>query len=332
MSWGRLLQGRVEAVDDLLRQEWSPADNPLEATGAVALRGHARLLGDLAELDELVRRWSPDTSPGRTAKWWLAAELAVARGRHRDALALLRAAEGEATDVDLFGMLPVVRWVAVRAAAEARVPWEQVGLDRPDVDEVPWGAPHAIPAAVARIIDHGVAGQADAAAELVMRFLATTGEAIMPAVLVLHAGLRAGIAAEELHPLAPVMGGGSRLLSTIVAHLEAAVAGDPQRLLAVARSYEQIGHVLFGAEARAQAGTAWLAQDLPPTPLLQLPAPVLTLRQRELVRQARNGVSNAELAARLTLSVRTVESHLSAAYRKMGISGRADLRSLPPDD
>ena len=49
----------------------------------------------------------------------------------------------------------------------------------------------------------------------------------------------------------------------------------------------------------------------------------LTEREREILRLASDGRSNQEVAEALTLSVRTVERHLSNAYLKLGISGRS---------
>ncbi|GAA2825825.1 helix-turn-helix transcriptional regulator [Crossiella cryophila] len=57
------------------------------------------------------------------------------------------------------------------------------------------------------------------------------------------------------------------------------------------------------------------------------PAVVLTGQEERVARLARDGWANREIAARLGLAVRTVEVHLSRAYRKLGISGRDGLRS-----
>jgi len=49
----------------------------------------------------------------------------------------------------------------------------------------------------------------------------------------------------------------------------------------------------------------------------------LSRREREVLHLAAEGLSNDEMAARMTLSVRTIERHLSNAYLKLGISGKA---------
>lgn len=45
-----------------------------------------------------------------------------------------------------------------------------------------------------------------------------------------------------------------------------------------------------------------------------------------------DGLSNAEIAARLCVTVATVEAHLTRAYRKLGVRSRAGLagRLRPP--
>lgn len=49
----------------------------------------------------------------------------------------------------------------------------------------------------------------------------------------------------------------------------------------------------------------------------------LTQREVELLHLVAEGLTNDEIAERLTLSARTVERHLSNAYRKLGVSGRS---------
>ncbi|BBH69232.1 hypothetical protein ACTI_59170 [Actinoplanes sp. OR16] len=51
-------------------------------------------------------------------------------------------------------------------------------------------------------------------------------------------------------------------------------------------------------------------------------------RERERVAEpAAQGLSNRAIADRLLISARTVTTHLTRAYRKMGIEGRHQLNS-----
>ncbi|MGO4491853.1 LuxR C-terminal-related transcriptional regulator [Arthrobacter sp. 2YAF22_2] len=60
----------------------------------------------------------------------------------------------------------------------------------------------------------------------------------------------------------------------------------------------------------------------------------LTSRESEILKLVAGGASNAEIAARLTVSQRTVEGHLYRIFGKLGVSRRAELvdvqRDLPP--
>jgi DNA-binding CsgD family transcriptional regulator len=59
-----------------------------------------------------------------------------------------------------------------------------------------------------------------------------------------------------------------------------------------------------------------------------LRASSLTLRETEVARLASRGLSDRDIAAELVLSVRTVQSHLASAYRKLGIGSRTELAQL----
>jgi DNA-binding CsgD family transcriptional regulator len=52
----------------------------------------------------------------------------------------------------------------------------------------------------------------------------------------------------------------------------------------------------------------------------------LTEREREVALMAAGGLTSKEIAGRLFLSSRTVETHLDRIYRKLGVAGRDELR------
>jgi DNA-binding CsgD family transcriptional regulator len=103
------------------------------------------------------------------------------------------------------------------------------------------------------------------------------------------------------------------LTRTYARHVNALVAGDAAALAEAAAAFERIGAVGFAGEAAAHAADV-------------SGAPQLTAREREIVALAAEGASNAEIAERLVLSVRTVETHLFRAMKKLGVSSRADLQ------
>jgi DNA-binding CsgD family transcriptional regulator len=55
----------------------------------------------------------------------------------------------------------------------------------------------------------------------------------------------------------------------------------------------------------------------------------LTARERRVAELASRGLSNQMIAERLFLARRTVEAHLTSAYRKLNVHGRAGLASVP---
>ena len=51
----------------------------------------------------------------------------------------------------------------------------------------------------------------------------------------------------------------------------------------------------------------------------------ITERESAVLRDIAAGYSNKEIAARLSLSVKTVEAHKANAMRKLGLAGRIDI-------
>ena len=55
------------------------------------------------------------------------------------------------------------------------------------------------------------------------------------------------------------------------------------------------------------------------------PAPLFSLRERQIVAFITTGCSNREIAARLGLRTQTVKNHLCRIYRKLGLPNRVQL-------
>jgi DNA-binding CsgD family transcriptional regulator len=62
------------------------------------------------------------------------------------------------------------------------------------------------------------------------------------------------------------------------------------------------------------------------------PIPRLTAQEGQIARLARNRLSNAEIGARLFLSARAVQYHLSKVFTKLAIRSRSQLDRALPDD
>jgi DNA-binding NarL/FixJ family response regulator len=58
----------------------------------------------------------------------------------------------------------------------------------------------------------------------------------------------------------------------------------------------------------------------------------LTSQEAQVATLARDGLSNPEIAARLFISVRTVQYHLSKVFTKLGISSRGQLHQVLPGE
>jgi DNA-binding CsgD family transcriptional regulator len=75
-------------------------------------------------------------------------------------------------------------------------------------------------------------------------------------------------------------------------------------------------------------GALRLPRRLGPRPKRRSSTTQLTGREREIVDVALRGMSNSAIADELSLSERTVEAHLAAAYRKLGVRSRGELISV----
>ena len=80
------------------------------------------------------------------------------------------------------------------------------------------------------------------------------------------------------------------------------------------------------ALARFEALRAGLATDEYDLARYRAVVVDLTAREREVARMAASGMTNQQIADALTLSVRTVETHLHRLMRKTGTERRSQLR------
>ena len=139
------------------------------------------------------------------------------------------------------------------------------------------------------------------------------------------------------------------LAAARAAHALGLAAGDPEALAQTSLTFETIGADLLAAECAADAAVAWrkpgqkreaaaaerravmLADrcEGAATPALQAieTRARLTPAERETALLAAAGHSNREIAEKLVLSVRSVETRLQRIYEKLGVSSRAELTS-----
>ena len=133
---------------------------------------------------------------------------------------------------------------------------------------------------------------------------------------------------------------------------EALHDGDGAELSASSTEFEKMGDLIAAVDAAAHAAIAYRQQDLrgsalgcstraealaqqcggARTPILRKAVERLpfTDREREIVMLIGEGLSNRDIAHRLTLSVRTVESHIYKAMAKTGTPNRDELAALLP--
>ncbi|MCV7282916.1 helix-turn-helix transcriptional regulator [Mycolicibacterium flavescens] len=134
------------------------------------------------------------------------------------------------------------------------------------------------------------------------------------------------------------------------AHAAALADGDADALLAASRRYESFGDRVAAADTAAQAVSVYQGRGLrgaamtasavasrlaaecqgARTPALSAAAApqVFTARQREIISLAAQGLSNREIAERLTMSVRSVEGHLFRASQRVGANSREQLIAI----
>ena len=137
-------------------------------------------------------------------------------------------------------------------------------------------------------------------------------------------------------------------------HAAALAASDGAGLVAAGERFEELGGSLWAAEAFASAAAALESEGRASsartsaaragvvlarrcegahTPALSdiTLGTLLTPRERDVALLAARGLANREIAERFVVSVRTIESHLAQAYRKLGVKDRTELSGLLAD-
>jgi DNA-binding CsgD family transcriptional regulator len=154
-----------------------------------------------------------------------------------------------------------------------------------------------------------------------------------------------GEAAPRLATLAETTDGD--LVPALASHAAALASGSAPGLEAAGHALEALGARLLAAEAYLAAAAAYrsdgyarpasaltrragelaaLCGDVS-TPGLSFGTQTerLTRREREVAGMAAAGASSREIAAKLVLSVRTVDNHLQNVYSKLGVTSREEL-------
>ncbi|MGY6499893.1 MAG: LuxR C-terminal-related transcriptional regulator [Acidimicrobiales bacterium] len=300
-----------------------------------------------AELERCAARGAATPGP------WLAVR-AMQRlhdGAALDAVSDSFEAERHLRDVDTAGLLPLVQAVRATALAQLGRGEDSVAaaeavsdqwLDEPKVKM------HLAVAEAWREVGANGATRAHAAAVR----LAAAGQDALDANHVPFAGLAAydGVRMGQPAVVLPVLRAATArwegpLAEALLAHGEALASGDPAGLLEVADRLVAMGCRLPGAEAAAQASAlfergghdadarraeytaATLAAPLgDDVRSISLGTPRgLTAREREIATLAASGRRSKEVAELLEISTRTVDNHLAAIYRKLGVANRAEL-------
>jgi DNA-binding CsgD family transcriptional regulator len=167
---------------------------------------------------------------------------------------------------------------------------------------------------------------------------------------VLYEAMRAGAPAREVAPRLRAISErcDSPLVGLRADHAHHQAARDPKALMQTVDELEEIGARLYACEAAAQAAGLFVGEGRqdsarraaarsrelfadgqggvrPSIDGLDGAAVELTARESEMVALARQELTNQQIADRLVLSVRTVETFLYRAMRKLGVNDRRQL-------
>ncbi|HEX3977363.1 MAG TPA: LuxR C-terminal-related transcriptional regulator [Solirubrobacteraceae bacterium] len=360
MATMRMLSELVEGRGDAAAEEAfsMPLGVPMDDAdvGTVAILGLAALDSGIRwpELEACMSRVvrdgvrAHDHGAVGLAAFFLA-RLHFLRGRYRDAARWLAEAEVHARQHDPFNTMVAVQMLAVGVASfTGDFAGASAALDRLHA-----ACERRAPLPVQHVLVRRAEGWA-----LRLRNPVEAGRQLLQDTAVLSdmPGLVGQLAYDALRlgaPAAPVLEDlaercESRLVTAYAHHATAKAAGDGAALAEAAEEMAAIGALRYAVEAASDAAAAFLdagrndsarraaararelhvagqGAELPLIDGLEATAVELTPREAQLIHLASQALSNAEIADRLVISVRTVETHLYRGMQKLGVSDRRDL-------
>lgn len=343
--------GRLDEIESAANRGYCLADSSPEVSHlrlplAFLHASAYRLAGALAQSDAVIARIRRDTVDVPFEGAWHASLLglsAISRGilaeaqrLGQESIAYLGAGDGGRM-VKGFGHAWLAAATAmVGNAADARREFEAIKWWEPDACalDAEKSIAEAWVCAAEGAVSQAVSIARDAAAREAQR-----GRSAWE-VLLLQTATQLGdrTTADRLAILSGVVQGPRA--PTAADHAAALAAANGDRLLDASRRYEEFGDRIAAADAAAQAALAYqhgglrgsavtatataqrLAADCggADTPALRAgaaPLPI-TARQREIISLAAQGLTNNQIANRLTMSVRSVQGHLFRASQRLG--------------
>ncbi len=309
------------------------------------------LLRELPEMFAQAIATADDAAAGHAA--FALGNLTLRQGRFRDAIRWLTEAELHLAVADVLDVRPIALATRARAVAETGdVEGTRAALE---ALEEALGGRHLLPARRAHVVQaYAWSAYLDgdhARAQEAYQFAAAETTAQPPvAAMLLFDSLRVGGSSKRL--AGPLRALSDRcdapLVHVYAEHAAAYGAGDGGALLKVSDAYERIGPLLYAMVSARHAAGCFLREGRedsarraaarahalyqpdqggqpPSVPGLDGGEVELTRREAQLAALAAGGLTNAEIADRLVLSVRTVESHVYRAMHKLGVNDRRQL-------
>jgi DNA-binding CsgD family transcriptional regulator len=355
--------GRIEEIETAAMRGYVLADSSPEVShlrlALAFLQAYAyRLAGALAQSDAVIARIRRDTFDVPFEGAWhafLAGLSAMSRGALTETQRLCQEAIAYLVDDDSGLMLKGFSrsWLATTAAmggkaADAGREFAAIEWWDQESDACEWDSEKAIAEAWTHAAEGATSQAISIARAAALRECHLGRRAVEVCLLQTATQFGDSTTAARLAELADHVQGPRA--PTAAAHAAALAAGSGDGLVEASRRYEEFGDRLAAADAAAQAVVAYQSAGLRGTALTasaiaqrlaaecqgaQTPAiraatmpHQFTGRQREIISLAAQGLSNKEIAERLTMSIRSVEGHIFRASQRVGANNRNQLISM----